>query len=72
MSKEHPLRAYRRERGISMAALAKIADTSETTVSRLERREHNAPLDLLVRLSRATDGAVSIGDLAAASVMDAA
>lgn len=65
MQIEHPIRRYRRENGLTLDQLAKIAKTSFATISRIEARRLQPTHDLLIRLSDATG--ISIDDLVRAS-----
>ncbi|MFI0417869.1 helix-turn-helix domain-containing protein [Spongiactinospora sp. 9N601] len=63
------LRALRRDRGITLAALAATTGVSESTLSRLESGQRRATLELLLPLARTYDvplddlvGAPRIGD----------
>ncbi|MFB8003738.1 helix-turn-helix domain-containing protein [Nocardia sp. NPDC056000] len=58
------LRALRRERGITLAALAATTGVSESTLSRLESGQRRATLELLLPLSRTYD--VPLDDLVGA------
>ncbi|GAB2685989.1 XRE family transcriptional regulator [Nocardia thraciensis] len=49
------LRALRRDRGITLAALAATTGVSESTLSRLESGQRRATLELLLPLARAYD-----------------
>lgn len=65
----HPLRAYRLKQKppIPIGELAQKANTTEATVSRIELRRRTPSLDLASRLSAATDGKVTIEQIAAAA-----
>lgn len=58
------LRALRRERGITLAALATTTGVSESTLSRLESGQRRATLELLLPLARTYD--VPLDDLVGA------
>jgi transcriptional regulator with XRE-family HTH domain len=58
------LRALRRERGITLAALAATTGVSESTLSRLESGQRRATLELLLPLARTYD--VPLDDLVGA------
>ncbi|GAA0941347.1 XRE family transcriptional regulator [Nonomuraea longicatena] len=58
------LRALRRERGITLAALAATTGVSESTLSRLESGRRRATLELLLPLARTYD--VPLDDLVGA------
>ncbi|MFI6504104.1 helix-turn-helix domain-containing protein [Nonomuraea typhae] len=58
------LRALRRDRGITLAALAATTGVSESTLSRLESGQRRATLELLLPLARAYD--VPLDDLVGA------
>jgi transcriptional regulator with XRE-family HTH domain len=70
MSHEHPLRRYRRERGLTLEQLARKAGTSFVTISRIEGRKQRPSHDLLIRLANATG--ISIDELVRASTFEAA
>lgn len=56
---EHPLRTYRRQKSLSLEALADLAGTKKNSLSRIERRLQKPSFDLMRRLVDATDGEVS-------------
>ncbi|RBQ17181.1 XRE family transcriptional regulator [Spongiactinospora rosea] len=58
------LRALRRDRGITLAALAATTGVSESTLSRLESGQRRATLELLLPLARTYD--VPLDDLVGA------
>ena len=58
------LRALRRERGITLSALAAVTGVSESTLSRLESGRRRATLELLLPLARTYD--VPLDDLVGA------
>ncbi|NJQ15357.1 helix-turn-helix domain-containing protein [Streptomyces bohaiensis] len=58
------LRALRRERGITLAALAAVTGVSESTLSRLESGRRRVTLELLLSLARTYD--VPLDDLVGA------
>ncbi len=58
------LRALRRERGITLAALAAVTGVSESTLSRLESGRRRVTLELLLPLARTYD--VPLDDLVGA------
>ncbi len=62
---EHPLRAYRKKFGLSQEAVAKAADSTKATISRIEMGTLDPTFDLLRRLVAATKGAVSADELIA-------
>lgn len=62
MSEKHPLSQYARDAGISMEALAKRAETSRATLYRVMEGE-NATIDVVKRISAATGGKVSVGEI---------
>ncbi len=68
---DHPLKAYRRENGLSLEALAVKALTTRSTLSRVEARLLRPTHDLLRRISDATEGNVSIEALVEATVVPA-
>lgn len=67
---EHPLRRYRRVRGLTLAQMAAEARTSFVTISRIEGRKQQAGHDLLIRLSDVTG--IPIDELVRASGQEAA
>ena len=56
---DHPLRAYRRKHGLTQDQIAKRADTTKATVSRIEAGTFDPTFDLMRRLIAATNGAVT-------------
>jgi transcriptional regulator with XRE-family HTH domain len=48
---DHPLRKFRAELGLSLRAMARETGTSASALSRIERRQQDADLDLLRQLS---------------------
>ena len=55
----HPIRAYRHKQELTLAAFAAKAGTSAGTISRIEHGTLRPTLELLRRLSEATDGEVT-------------
>lgn len=62
MSEVHPLRAYRRSLGESLAALARRIGTSKATLSRIETGKQNASLGLIAKLKAESKGQLSADD----------
>lgn len=60
MDTRHPLLIYAARTGISVAAIASRAGCSRMTIYRLVAGKQNATLDLLERVSSATNGEVPI------------
>lgn len=60
MEPKHPLIAYADRSGKTVTAIAKKAGCSRMTLYRLINGEQNATLDLLSRVSAATDGEVPV------------
>lgn len=58
----HPLRTYRKDKGISLEAIAAKAKVTRTSLSRIERGLQTPSLDLVGRIITATDGALSADD----------
>jgi transcriptional regulator with XRE-family HTH domain len=56
---ETPLRAIRKERKVSIYAVAEAAACSPTTVSRVERGVQNASSDMAERLAKYFDGGIT-------------
>jgi transcriptional regulator with XRE-family HTH domain len=50
----HPVRAYRREKGISLASLAKLLGTSKANLSRVENFKQPVSATLLPKISLET------------------
>ena len=59
-SGDHPLRQYRCDRGLTLGDIARMVGVSHATISRIEDRRLRPNLALVIRLSEATGGAVSI------------
>jgi len=53
--KTHPLRLWRRHRGLTLAALAKACGVTRSALSQLESRRTQASAALLKRLAEALD-----------------
>jgi transcriptional regulator with XRE-family HTH domain len=51
---QHPLKSFRSTSGLTMAALADMARTSEATICRIENGSRSPSLSLAARLSRVT------------------
>ncbi len=56
----HPLRLYRCDRGLTLQELARMVGVTHATISRIEEQRLRPNLGLVIRLSNATDGEVSI------------
>ena len=56
----HPLMEYASRPGMSLARIAADAKVSRMTLYRLMKGEQNATIDLLARVSAATNGAVPV------------
>jgi transcriptional regulator with XRE-family HTH domain len=63
MTTTHPLILYTERTGKTVSQIAKAAGCSRMTLYRLVKGEQNATIDLLQRVSAATDGAVTTSDL---------
>lgn len=59
---DHPLAAFISKSGETMTAFAKRTSTSRMTLYRLMKGEQNATIDLLRRISAATNGEVVVTD----------
>jgi transcriptional regulator with XRE-family HTH domain len=59
---EHPMRRYRRIKGIPLEALAQATNISRGTLSRIETGKQNPSVDLMRRLIAASDGVLSAND----------
>lgn len=57
---QHPLIKFSNEADVSIAAIAEKAGVSRMTLYRLMKGEQNATIDLLSRVSAATDGKVPV------------
>jgi DNA-binding phage protein len=62
MSKSHPLIAYAKKSGKTVTRIAREASCSRQTLYRVMSGEQNPTLALLVRISAATNGAVTPND----------
>lgn len=62
----HPIRAYRQRHGLSLQALAERAETTRSTISRVEAGLINPSSSLLRRLTAAMGGEVSADEIIAA------
>jgi transcriptional regulator with XRE-family HTH domain len=63
----HPIKAYRRKHGLSLQTLAEKAQTTRSTLSRVEAGLIKPSFDLLDRLTGATGGEVSADAIIAAA-----
>lgn len=59
MQDDHPLRIYRRQRGLTLDAFAAAAETTGATLSRVEKGLLKPGFGLLGRLVAATAGVVT-------------
>jgi transcriptional regulator with XRE-family HTH domain len=61
---DHPLRRWRQANNVTLKALKERAGVkvSPSHISEIERHNNTPSLDLAAKLSRATDGEVSIAD----------
>jgi transcriptional regulator with XRE-family HTH domain len=57
---EHPLKTYRLARDLSMDEMARRAQTTKSTLSRIEAGLIRPTHDLMLRLTKATENEVSI------------
>jgi len=60
----HPLRRWRKERGVTLAELARLVDVTASHLSEIERGNNEASLALAARLSEATGKEVSLEEIA--------
>jgi transcriptional regulator with XRE-family HTH domain len=60
----HPLRQWRKANGLTLADLKEATGTSAAMLSCIERGRRQPSLKLAVKLSNATDGAVSVQNFA--------
>lgn len=67
---EHPLRAYRNQRGISLGQMAGLLDTSKPTVSRIERGVIDPSFQIMRRITAKTDGEVTANMMIAWAATD--
>lgn len=58
----HPLRRYRERNDITLEQLARKANTSAPSLSRIEKRKQAPSLALIARLIKACKGAVTAHD----------
>lgn len=64
MNQEHAIIEYAKRTKTTVSAIAEKAKCSRMTLYRLMRGEQNATLDLLQRISAATEGQVTLSQLA--------
>lgn len=69
---EHPLKTYRLVKGLSMVEMAERAQTTKSTLSRIEAGLIRPTHDLMLRLAKATHNEVSIEALVHAAAGEAA
>jgi DNA-binding XRE family transcriptional regulator len=60
---EHPLRAFRRKKGLSLDQAAEALDIAKSSMSRIENGKQVITSDLMRRILEWTDGAVTPNDL---------
>lgn len=63
----HPLRRWRKLKGVTLAALASEVEVTPSHLSEIERGKNGASLGLLKRLAKATHGEVSLDEIAEAA-----
>lgn len=59
---KHALTRFRERRGLSMAELARMAETSRQTIHRIENGDQWPSRDLMAKLKEVTGGAVTADD----------
>lgn len=64
---EHPIRALRRERDLTLEEAARQLETSKGNLSRIETGAHGASGDLMRRIQAWSDGRISPNDMIAFS-----
>lgn len=57
---QHPLAKFSADANVSIAAIAEKAGVSRMTLYRLMKGEQNATIDLLIKVSAATNGKVPV------------
>ena len=63
----HPLRAYRDRVGLSLDEFARlVGDTTRQSLFRIEKGQQAPSLDLIHRITKATNGEVTADELVAA------
>jgi len=63
----HPLRAYRERSGISLAKLADLVGTTRQSLFRIEGGSQNPTLEMMAKITAATNGEVTANDFVEAS-----
>jgi DNA-binding XRE family transcriptional regulator len=58
-TREHPLKAYRREHGLTARQFAESVSTTVSTISRIEADQLPPSVELAMRIQRETRGAVT-------------
>jgi transcriptional regulator with XRE-family HTH domain len=71
MEHMHPIRAYRKANNLRLEDFAEAIGISCASLSRIEQRKQNPPLNVLIRIRDASSGAISI-DQFPAPIADAA
>lgn len=59
----HPLTRYRHEHGLSVEAMAKLADTTRQTIFRIENGGQTPSIDMAKKIIAATGGKLTGEDL---------
>lgn len=68
--REHPIFRYAADHQVTLAAIAERARCSRMTLYRVITGKQNATIDLLKRISAATDGQVSVSEFLASNVRE--
>jgi transcriptional regulator with XRE-family HTH domain len=59
---EHPLRLWRKSNGVTLIELAEIAETTPSSISRIETGKQQPSMPLLARLLKATKKQIQAED----------
>jgi len=57
---EHPLRQWRRKNNVILTDFAKLAGTTASSISRVERGVQDPSLNLMVRIMKATNKEITL------------
>lgn len=57
---EHPLRQWRRKNNVILTDFAKLAGTTASSISRVERGVQDPSLNLMVRIVKATNKEITL------------
>ena len=63
MENLHPLRSYRKSKGLTLQAMASLVGIDASNLSRIETGKQPPSADLLIKVAEATSGEVTPNDM---------